>query len=420
MKVAYLIAQYPKTSHTFIRREIAALERLGIMVQRYSTRGANELLVDRDDIAERALTRVILEAGPLMLLGHTVMLALRRPRHWVGALLDALHMGWRSDRGLLFYLIYLCEACALVRWMEEEHIDHLHAHFATNAASIALLSRRLGGPTYSFMMHGPDELDLGPFISLGRKVHEATFAAAISHYARAHLLRFSSPDDWAKICIVRCGLDSTYLDQPSVPLPKEPKLVCVARFEAVKGHLVLLEAAARLAGEGVAFELDLIGDGPLRPDIERAILRLGLERRVVLSGWLSSAQVRERLLSNRIFVLPSFAEGLPVVLMEALALGRPVIATYVAGVPELVVPGENGWLVPASSVDALVHAMREALTTPHEELERMGVRGRERVKAQHDVSIEAGKLAGLFQAGPTRPVGASDPGPPRVELEGPA
>ena len=402
MRVAYLTAQYPKTSHSFIRREIAALERLGVQVERYSVRRVDEPLVDPDDIAERERTHVILESGSLGLLARTALLALRRPLRWLRALRAAASMGWRSERGLLVYLIYFCEACALVPLLEREGVEHLHAHFSTNGTTIARLARVLGGPSYSFTVHGPHELSVAPLLSLKAKVADAKFVAAISRYARGQLMYFSATSDWPKIAIVHCGLDRIHLGREPAPLPPAARLVCVARFDPEKGHLVLLEALGRLAREGIDFELDLIGDGAMRPAIEAACARLGITERVHLSGWLGSAEVHDHLVASRIFVSPSFMEGLPVVLMEALALGRPVIATYLAGIPELVVPGENGWLVPASDVDELARALRAALTAPLAELQRMGAKGRARVLAEHDVDIEARKLAELFRGTPAR------------------
>ena len=402
MRVAYLTAQYPKTSHSFIRREIAALERLGIGVERYSVRRVDEPLVDPDDIAERERTHVIIESGALGLLAVTALFALRRPLRWLRALRCAAQMGRRSDRGLLVYLIYFCEACALLRSIEARPVQHVHAHFSTNATSIARLAHLLGGPTYSFTVLGPHELNIGPLLSLRGKIADALFVAAISNYARAQLLYFAAIADASKIAIVHCGLDQIHLSREPAPLPRAPKLVNVARFDPEKGHLVLLEALGRLAREGIAFELDLIGDGAMRPEIERACARLGLAERVTLCGWLGNEQVRDRLVASRIFVLPSFMEGLPVVLMEALAIGRPVVATYLAGIPELVLEGENGWLVPASDVDALARALREALMMPLEDLQRMGAQGRQRVLAQHDANTEARKLAELFRGSPAR------------------
>jgi glycosyltransferase involved in cell wall biosynthesis len=307
-------------------------------------------------------------------------------------------MGWRSERGVLPHLAYHAEACVLLRRMRAEGVGHLHAHFATNATTIALLARELGGPPYSFTIHGPHDLTAGPLLALDRKARGAKFVAAVSHHTRGQLLRYASPEDWTRIRIVRCGLDGPFLSQPSAPLPSARRILCVARFDPEKGHLVLLEAAARLVAEGLDFRIELIGDGVLRPEIERSIERLGLSRHVELLGWKKSLEVRDRLLASRVFVLPSLAEGLPVVLMEALALERPVISTYVAGIPELVVDGENGWLVPASSVEDLACALRAALLAPDETLARMGARGRERVLAQHDVDREAEKLAELFRA----------------------
>ena len=402
MRVAYLTGQYPKTSHSFIRREIAALERQGIQVERFSVRRVDEPLVDPDDIAERERTHVLLESGPLGLVLRTGLLALRRPVRWLRALRSAAQMGWRSERGLLVYLIYFFEACALLPALERHGAEHVHAHFSQNGTTIARLARILGGPTYSFTVHGPHELNVAPLLSLKGKVADAKFVAAISRYARAQVMYFSATEDWPRIAIVHCGLDRIHLGREPLPLPQAPRLVCVARFDPEKGHLVLLEALGRLAREGVAFELDLIGDGLMRPAIESACARLGIAQRVQLSGWLGSEQVHDHLVASRIFVSTSFMEGLPVVLMEALALGRPVVATYLAGIPELVVPGENGWLVPASDVDALARALREALTAPLAELQRMGAKGRAHVQAEHDVDIEARKLAELFRGAPAK------------------
>jgi colanic acid/amylovoran biosynthesis glycosyltransferase len=150
---------------------------------------------------------------------------------------------------------------------------------------------------------------------------------------------------------------------------------------------------------GLDATLELIGDGPSRPSIESEITSLKLEERVHLLGWKSSDEVAEALRRTSVFVLPSFAEGLPVVIMEAMALGRPVISTYVAGIPELVIPGENGWLVPAGDVQALVNAMRQAMNTPVQRLQEMGAAGRVRVFERHSIQTEANKLARFFSSG---------------------
>jgi colanic acid/amylovoran biosynthesis glycosyltransferase len=159
---------------------------------------------------------------------------------------------------------------------------------------------------------------------------------------------------------------------------------------------LLVEAAARLAEGGEPFELVLVGDGPLRPEIEKLVRDRGLNGQVRITGWKSGPELTREILASRAFVLPSFAEGLPVVLMEALALRRPVISTYVAGIPELVTPGVCGWLVPAGAISALCEAIHSALNTPTERLEAMGEMGALRVRQNHCALTEAAKLRGLF------------------------
>ena len=199
--------------------------------------------------------------------------------------------------------------------------------------------------------------------------------------------------------MVRCGLDEVFLATAGVPAPCRPRLVTVGRLAEQKGQLLLVEAAARLRDRGPDFELVIVGDGPMRDELERAIDRFGLRDRVRITGFLDNHGVRRELEAARALVLPSFAEGLPVVIMEAMALGRPVIATSIAGIPELVEPGRSGWLVPAGAVEPLVEAMAEALAADPAELDRMGRAGAARAAEQHDAAAESAKLAALI-AGP--------------------
>jgi glycosyltransferase involved in cell wall biosynthesis len=261
---------------------------------------------------------------------------------------------------------------------------------------VALLCRELGGPAYSFTVHGPEEFDKPQFLKLREKVRRSAFAVAISSFGRSQLWRWCRPEDWPKVQVVRCGVDAELLRAKPTEVPSTPRFVCVGRLVPQKGHLLLVEAAARLASEGADFEIVVAGDGPLRPAIEAAIERHGLRGRVKIAGWMSADQVRETIVSSRAMVQPSFAEGLPVVVMEALALGRPVITTAIAGIPELVEPGVTGWLIPAGAIEPLVDAMRAALAAPPERLARMGRAGAERVARHHDVGQEARKLAELF------------------------
>jgi glycosyltransferase involved in cell wall biosynthesis len=394
--LAYLINQYPAPSQSFIRREILALESGGLEVRRFGMRRWDGELVDAGDRSEQSKTRYVLDAGALGLALSVLARMLRHPLRFARAFGAALRIGKGSSRGVLLHLVYFAEACVLARWLERAGIRHVHSHFGTNSTTVALLCRYLGGPPFSFTLHGPEEFDEPLGWALGEKAKEASFVAAISEFTRSQLYRWTDGKDWPKIHVVRCGVDQAFLAEPADLPPAAPRLVSIGRLGEQKGHLVLVDAVARLAREGVPFELTLVGDGPMRASVERRIAEHGLDGRVRISGWKSNDEVRAALRDARALVLPSFAEGLPVAFMEALALGRPVVTTFVGGIPELVEPGVTGWLVPAGAVLPLADAIREVLTLSPEELARLGRAGAEKVRARHDARREAEKLRGLF------------------------
>lgn len=395
LKIAYFVNHYPKVSHSFIRREILALERQGFAVLRIALRGWEGFLPDPEDVRERARTRYVLRHGVWGLLLPILRAVVSSPRRFLMAVRLAMKMTRESDRPLPYHLVYVAEACRIVSWLTEFGACRIHAHFGTNSAEVAMLARVLGGSPYSFTAHGPDEFTTP--MGLEEKVHRSAFVVAISCFGRSQLYFRSRHQDWPKIKVVHCGLEKSFHDIVRTPITAAPRLVCVGRLCEAKGQLLLVEAAARLAAKGIALELVLAGDGPLRGALEKLTELHGLTSRVRITGWISSEQVREEILAARALVLPSFAEGLPVVIMEAMALRRPVLSTYVAGIPELVLPGEHGWLFPAGSVEELAEAMRECLTCSPEELQRIGDAGHARVVARHSIDTEAGKLAELFR-----------------------
>jgi glycosyltransferase involved in cell wall biosynthesis len=396
LTVAYLVNQYPQPSHTFIRREIAALESLGVTVHRFTVRQWDQKLVDPRDQEEQRKARVVLHEGPFGLLGATLHTLLTRPAVLFRTFALACRIGWRSHAGLAKHLIYVPEACVLRRWLADAGIKHVHAHFGTNSAAVAMLCRELGGPAYSFTVHGPDEWDKPQALAIGEKIARSAFTIVISHFGRSQAQRWVDYKHWPKIKIVHCGIDDTFLGAAKAPPPQAPRLVSVGRLGQAKGQLALVEAAAKLAAEGLDFEIALIGDGPMRGPIESLIAKHNLSNHVKLLGWRDNDEVRREIQNSRAMVMPSFAEGLPVVFMESLALERPVITTQIAGTPELVRHGVSGWLVPPSAIDPLVDAMREALTMPVNRLWQMGRAGAEIVAEQHTSVGEAKKLAALF------------------------
>jgi colanic acid/amylovoran biosynthesis glycosyltransferase len=398
LRVAYLVNQYPKVSHSFIRREIAALEDLGIQVARFSIRPCRETLPDPADRAEQGRTLALLDR-PWFLFTALARTLLSSPLRFLRGLRATMRMGWHSDRGLIPHLAYLLEACRLLGHLRDGHVQHLHAHFATNPAAVAMLCRILGGPPYSFTAHGPDDFDRAPTLSLGEKIAGAKFVTSVSAYGRSQLLRWSEGLDWGKIHVVPMGLDSAFLEAETAPIPDTRMLVSIGRLHEQKGQLLLLEAIALLAAQDCPCQLLLIGEGPLRPALEAAVARLKLQGSVRLAGALAAEAIRGHLLAARVFVLPSFAENLPIVLMEALALERPVIATQIAGIPELVEHGACGWLVAPGDVHALAAAIRDALHTPAPRLAEMGSEGARRVHRNHDARGCAARLAEYFRGG---------------------
>jgi len=397
LRIAYFINQYPKVSHSFIRREILALERQGFEIQRIALRGWDAELVDAEDVDEQRRTRYVLQAGMLPLLGALAKTLLVTPGQFLAALVVAVRMGYRAERSLPYHFVYLAEACRILPWLRFFGATHVHAHFGTNAAEVVMLMRALGGPPYSFTVHGPDEFDKPQFLGIGEKIRRSAFVVAISSYGRSQLFRWVEHAHWPKIKVVHCGLEPSFHDVAPVPPPAAPRLVCVGRLCEQKGQLLLIEAVHRLARKNIQCELVLAGDGEMRTEIETLIDSYKLNGQVRITGWISSDQVGQEILAARGLVLPSFAEGLPVVIMEAMALQRPVLTTYVAGIPELVIPGENGWLFPAGDVDELVAAMEDCLSRSTSELQVMGAAAHARVLERHSIDVEAAKLAGLFR-----------------------
>ena len=399
--IGYLVNSYPMPSGTFIRREIAAIEALGATVHRYSVRAWDGTLVDPDDIAEATRTRRILGGGLAGLALATLRNLVTNPRRFTHGLGATWRLGKAAGRDRLKHLIYLAEACVLLGWTKRDGVGHIHAHFGTNSTAVAMLCRLLGGPPYSFTVHGPEEYDRPNELALPAKIHHAAFVVTIGSFGRSQLWRWIDYAEWPKVQVIRCGLDPRYIEsEPTLPANNR-RLINIGRLEEQKGQLILVEAAATLVSRGVDdFQVVIVGGGRFRDALEAAIARHGLANHVQLAGWMTGDQIRHELLNARGFVLPSFAEGLPVVIMEALALARPVIATYVASIPELVRPGVTGWLVPAGDPAALADAMLALLDTSTEQLAAMGRAGAESVRAAHDVRAEARKLLDLIQTVP--------------------
>lgn len=391
-KICYLINQYPKVSHTFIRRELLALERQGAEVSRVSIRRVPEAIVDEDDLAELEKTHFILDGSNIKSLINLLGLLLKHFMPAVRALPTVLSLARRANFSLIKHFFYWLEAVWLYDHSQQQAVKHIHAHFGTNPAAVALLCNVMGGPDYSFTVHGPEEFDSPIAISLNTKITKAKFVVAITSYCRSQLMRWAAFSDWSKIIEVHCALDEALLQSPARCAERQPyKIVNIGRLCEQKGQWILLRAINQLKGRFPELTLHLVGDGEYRATFEQFVLEHGLQERVVFHGWLAGEQIIEQLDSASAMVLPSFAEGLPVVIMEAFARRTPVVTTSIAGVPELVTPS-NGWLVPAGDIDGLVTAIAECISAGQSELKQKVGLAYRAVAERHNTEYEATKL----------------------------
>ena len=396
MKVAYLMNTYPLVSTTFIRREIHALEELGVQVERFAVRTWAEELVDPRDIEERRRTAYLLTGNSFGLIGSFVKELVVNPSGLFRGLKTGYGLWRTAGEGFVKHAAYLLEAVSLRQRMAAAKVQHVHVHFGTNATTVAMLAQVMGGGTYSFTAHGPDEF-VEPFrSSYDLKVRDAAFVAAISNFCRVQLARIAGMECWDKIEIVPCALDLRDFQKSPEGGNGSQQLVCIGRLCLQKAQTLFPDAVEPLSNEFPNLKVVLVGDGETREEIERKIASKGLQKHFELLGWRSNEEVRARLLGARAMLLPSFAEGLPVSIMEAFALGKPVISTYIAGIPELV-DSSCGWIIPAGDVPALTAAIRDCLTRDEDELKTMGNVGRFRIEARHDIQRSAMILRESFE-----------------------
>lgn len=398
-RIAYLTGEYPKVSHTFIQREAEALRARGLEVLTCSVRQvAPENLTGAEERAAQDTTFYLLAAArnPLRLLGAHLGALIAQP----GRYLRTLALAWRTRapglRAALYQLIYFAEAGVLVQELQRRGVQHLHNHFADSSCTVAMLAGSLGNIPFSFTMHGPTEFFEVARWRLDEKIARATFVACISHFCRSQLMIYADPGDWPKLHIVHCGVQPERYGTPPERAPGK-RLVFVGRMAAVKGVPVLLDAVARLHAQDPEVSLTLVGDGPDRSLIESRIAELGLGGAVTITGYLSQDGVAEQLAQADIFVLPSFAEGVPVVLMEAMVTGLPVVTTRIAGIPELVQDGTNGFVVPPGCANSLATALERLLADP-ELRSQFGATGQAHVAAEYNIDHEGAWLHEILMA----------------------
>lgn len=406
-----MVAYYPKISHTFIRREIEAARAAGLRIESFSVRrpGANEVQSEAD-ARELASTRYLLDGNRAQIIRAHVRLVTRHPKAYFAGLSQALRTGPRQLRRRVWQLFYFAEAVQLVALMRAVDVRHVHVHFSNNAADIARLAVTIGSTlepdqqwTWSLTVHGPTEFSNVNGVDLAAKIHAASFVACISDFCRSQLMAIVEPSDWAKMHVVHMGVDveryPPRADEREARTLDSVRVLFVGRLVAEKGVPLLLDVAARLAADrpeaGRRVEFAIVGAGPLEASLATGIERRGLADRVKLVGAVGQDDLPQWYAWADVFCLPSFAEGLPVVLMEAMLSQLPVITTTIAGIPELVKDGDTGVLVPAGRVDLLVAAIARMADEPATR-RRLGEAGRRAVERDFDATVNGRLMAELF------------------------
>lgn len=401
MKLAYFTSRYPGISHTFIMREIMALRARGMTVETFSQRspGADDLLTD-DDRREHAATQYILPPRWGRLAAAHVRTFFTRPLRYLKALAFALFVRPGGVRELLWHKFYFLEAVQLWDELRRRGVGHVHVHFIGPCATVAMIASRLGDLTYSITVHGPIVFyDVGKNL-IAEKIERAAFAICISDFARAQVAAHVATRHWEKLFIAHCGVDTARFrpDERRAATAStggRRHVLCVARLAPVKGVGVLIEAIARLAAEMPDIHCTLVGDGPERAALAQLARDLGVDRHITFAGATGQDAILRYYQQADVFALPSFAEGVPVVLMEAMATGVPAIATAVGGIGELIEHGTSGLIVPPGNVPLLTGALRRVLTDGDLHA-RLAEGGRRKVVAEFEISEIGAQIAALF------------------------
>ena len=396
-RIAYLVSRYPAVSHTFILREVEALRRQGFVIETASINRPDQApqqmpAREREEAARTYYVKAHGLAGALA--AHATALW-QRPRAWLAGLVYALRLGGTDLRRIALGVGYFTEALMVGRWMRAHGLPHLHVHFATAAANVGLCVKKVFGSSLSLMIHGPDEFDDVRSQSLAEKIARADFLFCIGSFARSQAMRLSDPAHWRKIDVARLGVDTAQFAPRAAASAGCFHILCVGRLVAAKGQYVLVEAARRLAAERRDFRVTIVGAGPEEQGLRAAIGEAGLARHVTMAGALNQDEVRRLYGEADAFVLPSFAEGIPVVLMEAMASGVPCVTTRITGIPELIRSDDEGLLVAPSDAEALAAAIARLIDDPGLRA-RIAAAARRRVDADFHLERNAARLGSLF------------------------
>ncbi len=414
VRLAFLLSRYPAVSHTFLLHEVAGLRACGFAIATASINDPDRPLskLPEAEAAEAARTFYV-KSGKAAALLAILQTVVTRPAVVARGLLAVLRLPGLSLRARGLWLFYLAEALLVGRWMRRERLPHLHVHFGGPVASVGMLASIAWKLPFSLTIHGPEELLNVDRHHLRDKLRQASFVLCISDFCRSQLCALTPPEEWSKFTVVRLGVDPVLL-QPAVrgiTADRAPaadlRLVCTGRLVPEKGQRILLETLLHLRDRGVRVHATLIGAGPEAGGLREFVADHGLADSVDFTGALAHAATLDRVRSADIFVLPSFAEGVPVALMEAMAFAVPCVSTTIAGIPELIETGRSGLLVPPANVEALANAIASLAAEPALRL-YLGASGRERIVRNYNLPLNHERLAASFTAELTRPAHLAD------------
>jgi glycosyltransferase involved in cell wall biosynthesis len=398
VRLAYLVSRYPAVSHTFILREVLSLREHGIEIEVASInppdRPTENLTKEERD--EAAKTFCVKKAGVAGALIAQARIFTQKPVCYLRGLAFAIRLGGSDPAKVAMSLFYFVEAAMIAHWMQRKAMDHLHVHFATPAATVALILARMCPIRFSLTVHGPDEFYDVPGYHLTQKVESASFICAIGLYARSQLMKVSPVQHWDKIEISPLGVDSEcFTPRPFRAAPELFEVLCVGRLVAAKGQHILLRAMHEMARAGYKVLVRFVGDGPDRKALESEAARLGIAQYVRFEGAVNQDRIREFYRTADVFALASFAEGIPVVLMEAMAMEVPCVTTWITGVPELIRHEVDGLLVAPSDAAGLAQAISRMIGDD-DLRKRLGEAGRQRVREKFDLDRNVRHLAEIF------------------------
>ncbi len=400
LRIAYLISRYPAISHTFVLREVLGLRERGFEIQVASINAPDRpsALLTSDEKSEASRTFYVKDAGFDTLVRAKLAAVVRSPASYFRSLAFAVSLGGSDPKRIALCFFYFVEALLLADWMRKHDLRHLHVHFATPAATVALILTKLAPITMSMTVHGPDEFYDVRGYYLAQKVRACQFVCAISQFARSQLMKISPVEDWGKLLICPLGVDTDQFVPGRTTRPKAAfEVLCVGRLVPSKGQHVLLEALSVLRRQGRSVHVRFVGDGPDRRSLETQAQSLGLMLDATFEGSVNQDRIREFYVAADVFALASFAEGVPVVLMEAMAMEIPCISTWITGIPELIRDGIDGLLVPPGDAETLAAAIARLMDS-RETCQGLGEAGRRRVIDKYNLPRNLECLASIFHA----------------------